>query len=64
MEGLAKAIGLAIRAGAFSAAARQFPEAAETFLAAAEVNRAKSRGALAQALAGRCSAPSIRTRGQ
>jgi len=64
MGGIEKAVEFAIRAGAFSAAARDFPQAAETFLAAADVNSARSKRALEQAMGERANAPPVRISGQ
>ena len=55
MEGqgaISRAIRFAIRAGAFSRAAREYRDAAGTFSAAAEINSAKSKAALNEATGG------------
>lgn len=51
MEGIRKAIDFSVRAGAFRAGARQYPDAALTMLAAAEINSARSKAALTNAMA-------------
>ena len=47
-QAVAKAIFHAVRAGAFRAGARTYPEAAETMLAAAEINSARVQAALSE----------------
>lgn len=42
MEDVERLVFLAVRAGAFRAAARDYPEAAETFTAAADLNSARA----------------------
>lgn len=49
-SGISRAIELAVRAGAFSVAARRYPAVAETYLAAAEVNSARAKRALDEAM--------------
>jgi hypothetical protein len=59
-----KMIGYAVRAGAFRAGARTYPEAAETMLAAAQVNSAKVAALAYQiAMARGCSLGANRTGG-
>lgn len=60
MEGrsaVEKAIFHAIRAGAFSAAARQYPDAAETMRAASEMNHRKAATFLKDFCAGQVEGP-------
>lgn len=59
-----KLIGYAVRAGAFRAAARDYPQASATFMAAAAVNSERVRRAAEQiAMAGRANVRATRMGG-
>jgi Holliday junction resolvase len=61
---LERLIAYAARAGGFRATARKFPDAAETFMAAAELNSAKAATLAAEiAMAGPGKVPSDRIGG-
>ena len=61
---LERLIGYAVRAGAFRAAARDYVDAAPTFLAAAQVNSERVRRAAEQiSMAGRANVRANRTGG-